>query len=694
MLLTMYFVLDGLDEVLEAERRLLLETVLKLQEEHKNLKLLISSRLEHDIVRILSPNIKPICVEDGNGQDIQRYVQQRLDMWLSGLPIDPEDRADIEVLLGSIEKSAKGMFLYARLVCDNLECQSDVEAVKAEINNLPSGLNEVYGRILSRIEKDLHPQARLEAKQILEWVSCSLDLVTKNEIQLALMIACGKDSSHGCRGLFMDIFQRCGPIIEEVNGYVQFVYFSAREFLLHAQSGLYLKEAKAHANIGSICIHFLSSHCFDEELPDDIIREHIADGSFLLENYVCRRWFDHIMKCVESALEMICRDIECLVDKRENYDFGPSSDANSARKSLNGFAGFPKELQTVLMNLDSFWRSRRRNFCFKKIENWENLDLFTISKHQARVRRIFEKMLCSGSDHVVNCSCAELRSLYGSHIYGCSRPGCAHYRLFKCDFIDCPYYDLGFNSTSLLQNHISTFHNASSISNSDCFSQLVEVKAVVEDAIDLDDMYLVRDMQASVRMHGAYFMKICLMRGSSPEMLRLILNICKDHRISLRWSWYIDWLLGKPNGHPELFRILMEQGMIKVGDFDDIANTSSPEMFELFAEYGAGARNYQKLFRKLLPAKPDTLAEINALKCMRAMGNALDIRGYETCLIVLSDRNCSVSIARFCLENGASVEAPLARGMGGESPFKRAARKTTPEAAQLREFLCEHSALY
>lgn len=136
-------------------------------------------------------------------------------------------------------------------------------------------------------------------------------------------------------------------------------------FLLHAQSGPYLTEAKAHANISSVCIDFLLSHLFDEHLSDDVLRARIADGSFILENYICRRWFDHIMKCTELATEIILRGIESLVDKRENYDFG-ASHANPARKRFNGFVGLPKEVQTILMDFDSFWRLRRRNFCFTK----------------------------------------------------------------------------------------------------------------------------------------------------------------------------------------------------------------------------------------------------------------------------------------------------------------------------------------
>ncbi|EUC39484.1 hypothetical protein COCMIDRAFT_10428 [Bipolaris oryzae ATCC 44560] len=111
MLPTTYFVVDGLDDILEVERRFLLEIMLQLHEEHENLKLLISGRPDHDIVRMLSPKVTPIRVEDGNGQEIQAYVQQRSDRWLSSLTITPEDRADISTLMGSIGKSAKAIYI-------------------------------------------------------------------------------------------------------------------------------------------------------------------------------------------------------------------------------------------------------------------------------------------------------------------------------------------------------------------------------------------------------------------------------------------------------------------------------------------------------------------------------------------------------------------------------------------------------
>lgn len=73
--------------------------------------------------------------------------------------------------------------------------------------------------------------ARKEARTILELVSCSAVPLSKNEIQLAVLIARGGDPSQGCRSMFLNLIQRCGPIIEEVDGIIQFVHHTAQEYV-------------------------------------------------------------------------------------------------------------------------------------------------------------------------------------------------------------------------------------------------------------------------------------------------------------------------------------------------------------------------------------------------------------------------------------------------------------------------------
>jgi hypothetical protein len=86
-----------------------------------------------------------------------------------------------------------------------------------------------YSRIVARIHKELRPNEGLEARTILELVGCSLYPLTNNEIRLAVSILGGFDPSKGTRELFLDIIQRCGPIIELFQENVRFVHFTAKE---------------------------------------------------------------------------------------------------------------------------------------------------------------------------------------------------------------------------------------------------------------------------------------------------------------------------------------------------------------------------------------------------------------------------------------------------------------------------------
>ena len=70
---------------------------------------------------------------------------------------------------------------------------------------------------------------RTQARVILEWVSCSFVPISRNEIQVALLVARGKDPSRGRKEPFLDVVRRCGPIIEIVNDHIYFVHFSAKE---------------------------------------------------------------------------------------------------------------------------------------------------------------------------------------------------------------------------------------------------------------------------------------------------------------------------------------------------------------------------------------------------------------------------------------------------------------------------------
>lgn len=156
---TTYFVVDGMDEVADVERSFLLKSLMRLQMS-PNLKLLISSRAEYDITLFLESQCERIKVHESNAQDISDYVDHRINNWLSGLEaglefiselrrltknIAPKSKGrlyTIRVLCLLLTNNSKGMFLYARLVCDGLDRLSDLDDIKEEVTNLPDGLSE------------------------------------------------------------------------------------------------------------------------------------------------------------------------------------------------------------------------------------------------------------------------------------------------------------------------------------------------------------------------------------------------------------------------------------------------------------------------------------------------------------------------------------------------------------------------
>lgn len=103
-----HIIVDGLDEINAAERFSALKNLLRLNQECPNLKLLVSSRGEHDIFKLLNPCAQMIRVHDQNGQDIQEYVRSRVDEWMLRLDLEEDDIHDLKVHLEPMAKRSKG----------------------------------------------------------------------------------------------------------------------------------------------------------------------------------------------------------------------------------------------------------------------------------------------------------------------------------------------------------------------------------------------------------------------------------------------------------------------------------------------------------------------------------------------------------------------------------------------------------
>ncbi|CAI4215913.1 unnamed protein product [Parascedosporium putredinis] len=124
-----YIVVDGLDEMEEFSRKKLLLHFLQMADACSDLplRLFFSSRAEDDINATLSARASIISAHANNAVAIQCYVNYR-----------------IKALLASLANKAKGMFLYAKIVIDNVKHLTSIDDIRCDLEALPEDLDEVY----------------------------------------------------------------------------------------------------------------------------------------------------------------------------------------------------------------------------------------------------------------------------------------------------------------------------------------------------------------------------------------------------------------------------------------------------------------------------------------------------------------------------------------------------------------------
>lgn len=108
-----YIVIDGLDEISEIERRTVLNELLEILRDSTETKLLVSSRAEDDISKLLKKSgPRVIRVDDKNRGCIQAYVSAETQKWLGESEFEKDIRSEIMgLLLSSLPAKSKGPYV-------------------------------------------------------------------------------------------------------------------------------------------------------------------------------------------------------------------------------------------------------------------------------------------------------------------------------------------------------------------------------------------------------------------------------------------------------------------------------------------------------------------------------------------------------------------------------------------------------
>jgi hypothetical protein len=222
------FILDALDEAVESD--LFLNALLQLLQ-GTSARIFLTSRPS-----ALSPDSqsKAIVMDLGRShqQDIEAYINIKTEQGLVSLP---EVRSSI---IRTLAAKNDGMFLWVRLVLEELESRHTVEEMQEALKSLPSGLDGVYLKILENLNQKLKQSQKQFCHKVLVWLFCARRPLQMEELFEAMKAEYANDGFlYNAQTMVIAIRKACGPLITIRADSIHLLHFSLREFLAKSQAG-------------------------------------------------------------------------------------------------------------------------------------------------------------------------------------------------------------------------------------------------------------------------------------------------------------------------------------------------------------------------------------------------------------------------------------------------------------------------
>jgi ankyrin repeat protein len=320
---TTFCVLDGLDESDEQALELLVPRLVDLLSADPSpntasaFRLAIVSRDIHSLHGCVQVKLDPDHDEDV-AHDIESFVSSMTE----GLPA-PEGseitfRAHIQKTL--LDR-AKGTFLWVGFAMHELRKKRTSTEVLAALEDLPSGLENIYGAMLLQIPFD---QRELSSKLLL-WVTLALRPLSliglaaaadvRSSSTLITLEQAIRDAVELCAPLLQIKKEKVDPVWDQRSGSFMKVLDIERVHLIHASARDYLvrkvsdknptleqfriNEEEAHLNIARTCLRYIISSELRHQAVFSMDTKDPQELSFL--RYSAIHWYEHVRFCPTMA---------------------------------------------------------------------------------------------------------------------------------------------------------------------------------------------------------------------------------------------------------------------------------------------------------------------------------------------------------------------------------------------------------
>ncbi len=297
-----YFVVDGLDECeidsLEAFLSLIEPYIRQEQRDssadhHCKIKWLFTSRpeihIKEHLASCLGIDLKL------NSTQVKEAVNSYIDVKAKDLArrkdYDSELKSFVEETL---RQKAEGTFLWVALACRQLRTVQSINT-KKYLLDLPSGLPEMYRRIMEQIRTNKDQELVAFALELLRSVTVAFRPLTLEE--LAVTAGLPKEVRHNLKSLTKYIDQ-CGSFLTIRRSTVYFVHQSAKDYFLSPENAAIFSPELGEENksVASRCFQYICTDAFAElsnertHLTEDL---ETAEGTPLYLEYPVLHWMEH-----------------------------------------------------------------------------------------------------------------------------------------------------------------------------------------------------------------------------------------------------------------------------------------------------------------------------------------------------------------------------------------------------------------
>ncbi|KAL3456285.1 hypothetical protein BJX64DRAFT_281462 [Aspergillus heterothallicus] len=464
-----YVVLDGLDEcdISEAEKTIHWFTT---YQQHTpvgtdgHIRLLCVGQRTDLLQRMLSKAQDiSLDTQQRHHEDIERYIQEKMQSISYIFDLDASTQGRIITKVSSV---ANGMFLYAKVVMDNLACQDTLDDLMNELapGVFPDALDTAYQRVVSTVVEKAHPKQRRTALHILGWVTCATRPLKWREIQATFFIDPETNPSKyeerrlraTCRKFCSSLVDvHLGTTREPAEATLALVHTTAQEYLIRTNT---IDVVSQHVKLGLFCSKYLLSTPFSNTFEESQVRANALSGYYALQDYAVSSIFDHFLAASEKgdngkpALPIALRSsLESLFAEYRK----PSESKRMA--TMNRLDGLDQLAQYLPSDADKRYA------------------LFDLEQRTFMIRAMLEQVR-SELPHQHGCTILEL--LYGPISFKCPRPWCLHFlsgldtvgdrrrhilrhdNPFICPDDTCPLHEIGFDSELRLNRHIIQYHSS------------------------------------------------------------------------------------------------------------------------------------------------------------------------------------------------------------------------------------------